>query len=158
MWLSHLCLPSCLIIFKLRPLPSYRNWELEVLSLLMITGIPHCVEHHFIVLLRFFFFFFFFNKLEVCINPALEVYVNPALNKSTGVFFFLFLATFAHFISHVSFAILIIFKTFSLLLYFLCWSVMLLLQKSCDLLKAMVMISIFFFFWLAFFINKVLFS
>ena len=57
MWLSHLCLPGYLFIFKLRLLPSYRNWELEVLSLLILTGMTHCVELHFIVLLGYFFFF-----------------------------------------------------------------------------------------------------
>ena len=97
MWLSHLCLPSCLFIFKLRLLPSYRNWELEVLSLLILTGMPQCVELHFIVLLGYFFFFSNWRFISIlhwglCQSCIEQVYWG----------FFFFLATFAHFVSLVS--------------------------------------------------------
>ena len=123
MRLSHLCLPSCLFIFKLRLLPSYRNWELEVLSLLIFTGIPHCVELHFIVLLGycvFFGFWFFFLQIGGLYQSCIGGLCQSCIEQVYWDYFF-FSATFAHFVSLVSyfFAILIVFKLFHY--YYICY-------------------------------------
>ena len=78
--------------------------------------------------------FFFFNKWNFC--------GSAMLSKSSGVIF-------PHFASlcHIM-VILILFRTFSLLIYLvmvICdqWSLMLLLQKDYNLLKDLIMVSIF---------------
>ena len=89
-------------------------------------GVPHRIALCFIVLHRY------------CVSYGLKVCGNPV---SSGSFSTIFPTVFAHFMSHCHILVILTFQTFSLCSYLLddLWC------YYCDLLKAQMMVSIFFF-------------